>query len=205
MRTERGGRAVYHALAALLFAAVCAWSAAALCRELDRPPDEAASSPEPTETAAGGRFRGVLARDEERLAAGAFPGREAGARLSAFETGGGSALWFPACDGWEFLTPAALEALSPEELAALLDAPERESPDAPRLVYGFTLGCAALFEGDAPPAPGLCRLRIEGQEAAGRLLRVTTDALGRTMLLLRLTEFPQALYERRFVEGEIAG
>lgn len=201
MRTER---AVYHALAALLFAALCAWCAAALYRGLAGTPEEA-STPEETSTPAPTRFRGVLARDERAVEAGAFPGRDAGARLSASETGGGSALWFPGCDGWETLTPEALGALSPEELEKLLDAPARDRPENARLVFGFTLSCAALLEAGAAPAPGPCRLTIDGEEAGGTVAAVKTDALGRTMLLLRLTDFSQALYERRFVEGEIAG
>ena len=35
------------------------------------------------------------------------------------------------------------------------------------------------------------------------LISVTADAMGRRMLLLRLTEFPEALYEMRAVEGTI--
>jgi hypothetical protein len=86
---------------------------------------------------------------------------------------------------------------------ALFEAGERTDA-MPRLVYGFTLSCAALFEGESTPDPGPCVLRIEEiGEVRARLLSVTTDALGRRVLLLRLTEFPEALYETRFVEGEI--
>ena len=199
MRTER---AVYHILAALLFAALCAWCAAALYERLERtsPPEtpaESAVSPQ------GARFRGVLAREEERVEAGAFPGAVPGARLAANETGGESALWFPSSDGLEGLAPLDLEKLTPEELETLLNSSPGERLDTPRLVYGFTLACAALLDGDASPAPGPCRLVIGGAEAKGRLLSVTTDALGRRLLLLRLTEFPEALYNERFVEGEI--
>lgn len=204
MRTERRGeRSFYHALAALLFAALCAWCAAALYQRLENAPAAAEETTAPTGKPALGRFRGVLAREEESVEAGAFSGLDAGARLSASETEGESALWFPSSDGWEFLTPDALEALGADALEEMLASPERERAAAPRLVYGFTLWCAALFEGDAPPAPGPCTVVIDGAEAKGRLLAVTADALGRRTLLLRLTEFPQALYERRFVEGEI--
>ena len=144
-------------------------------------------------------------RQEEALEAGAFSGLGAGSRLSAAETGTESALFFPASDGWEFLSPADFERLTPETLEALLR--EAETPELcerPRLVYGFTLCFAALFDGQTPPAPGACTLTLDGfGPAKARLLSVTEDALGRTILRLRLTAFPQELYELRVVEGEI--
>ncbi len=202
-RAERGGeRLFYHALWALLFAAACAWFAAALYARLEAP-DAAAPAETAPASPGGGRFRGLLLRREERVDAAAFPAVTSGTRLSAAETGGESALYFIGCDGWEALCPADAERLTPERLAELLAAPAPEPREGARLVYGFTLGCVALFEGEAAPQPGRCRLRIDGAEAEAQLLSVTTDALGRRALLLRLTDFPQALYERRFIEGEI--
>ena len=202
-RSERG---FYHALAALLFAALCAWGAAALWLRLDKAPTGRGNAPPaPSSAPAGGRFRGVLLRQEEALEAGAFSGFGAGSRLSAAETGTESALFFPASDGWECLSPADFERLTPETLEALLR--EAETPELcerPRLVYGFALCCAALFDGQTPPAPGACTLTLDGfGPAKARLLSVTEDALGRTVLRLRLTAFPQELYETRVVEGEI--
>ena len=202
-RSERG---FYHALAALLFAALCAWGAAALWLRLDKATAGRGSAPPaPSSAPAGGHFRGVLLRQEETLEAGAFSGFGTGARLSAAETGTESALFFPASDGWEFLSPADFERLTPETLEALLR--EAETPELcerPRLVYGFALCCAALFDGQTPPAPGACTLTLDGfGPAKARLLSVTEDALGRTVLRLRLTAFPQELYETRVVEGEI--
>lgn len=200
-RTERP---FYHALAALVFAAACAWCAAALYTGVDGF-QSPAQTPAPTESA--GRFRGVLLRREARVAVSAFPGVEEGERLSAERTGTESALFFPGGDGWEFLTPADAERLTPERLEALLSDGEKEPGDEARLVYGFEQYCAALYEGEAVPAPGPCRLRLAGEEGElrARLLSVTTDALGRRTLLLRLTDFPQALYSARFIEGEIEG
>jgi len=205
-RSERSGeRLFFHALAAMVFAAVCAWSAAAIyggCRTAEAP--EAA--PAAAEGGGAGSFRGVLLRREEALPAGAFAGTESGARLSAPETGTESALYFPSCDGWEFLSPADAGRLTPESLEALLNAEYRPAPSpSPRLVYGFDTLCAALFEGDAAPLPGPCRLRLMGldEDVEARLLSVTADPLGRTLLLFRLTEFPEALYEMRIVQGEI--
>lgn len=206
-RSEHSGeRLFFHALAAMVFAAVCAWSAAAIyggCRTA-RAPEAAPVAAEGSGSA--GVFRGVLLRREEALPAGAFAGTERGARLSAPETGTESALYFPSCDGWEFLSPADAGRLTPESLEALLNAEYRPAPaPSPRLVYGFDTLCAALFEGDAAPLPGPCRLRLTGldEELEARLLSVTADPLGRTLLLFRLTGFPEALYEMRVVQGEI--
>ena len=200
-RTER---AFYHALAALLFAAACAWSLAALYRRMDAP-EPPAPTPAPTAAPAALRFRGLLIRQEQRLPAGAFPDAAPGARLSAADTGTESALYFPACDGWEGLKPEDAERLTPAGLERLLDAEPPETGDAARLVYGFSLLCAALTEGDVSPLPGPCRLTIDGAqgELAGDILSVTADALGRRMLVIRLTDFPEKLYELRTVEGEI--
>ena len=200
-RTER---AFYHALAALLFAAACAWSLAALYRRMDAP-EPPAPTPAPTAAPAALRFRGLLIRQEQRLPAGAFPDAAPGSRLSAADTGTESALYFPACDGWEGLKPEDAERLTPAGLERLLDAEPPETGDAARLVYGFSLLCAALTEGDVSPLPGPCRLTIDGAqgELAGDILSVTADALGRRMLVIRLTDFPEKLYELRTVEGKV--
>ena len=199
----RSERAFYHALAALVFAAACAWSLAALYARLDAP----APSPPPEETAAPAscRIRGLLIRREERLPAGAFPDAGAGARLSAADTGSESALFFPACDGWEGLRPEDADMLTPGGLERLLNAEAPARTNAPRLVYGFTICCAALLEGEASPVPGPCRLTLDGVEDELRadILSVTADALGRHMLVMRLTDFPEKLYEMRTVTGKV--
>lgn len=207
-KTDKSARMFYHALAALVFTAVCAWSAAALYTLVGTDAREpAAETPEPAPTRIAGRFRGILLRYEERLPAGAFPAAEAGTRLSAAETGTESALFFPESDGLEYLTPGDAESLTPGKLEALLEEGPGELEDTPRLVYGFTIFCVALLEGRDPPMPGPCRLTLDGAEnrVHADLLSVTTDALGRSMLLLRLTEFPEALYEMRAVTGTIEG
>ena len=201
-RTER---AFYHALAALVFAAVCAWSLAALYTLFDRTGEEK-PVPEVSDAPAACRFCGLLIRHEQRLPAGAFPGTKAGMRLNAADTGTESALFFPECDGWEGLSPEDALRLTPGGLERLLSAAPPEPEDGPRLVYGFTLTCAALLEEGASPLPGPCRLSVDGveDEITADLLSVTADAMGRRMLLLRLTEFPEELYEMRVVFGEIA-
>lgn len=200
-RTER---AFYHALAALVFAAVCAWSLAALYTLFDRTGEEE-PAPEVSDAPAACRFCGLLIRHEQRLPAGAFPGTKAGMRLNAADTGTESALFFPECDGWEGLSPEDALRLTPGGLERLLSAAPPEPEDGPRLVYGFTLTCAALLEEGASPLPGPCRLSVDGveDEITADLLSVTADAMGRRMLLLRLTDFPEQLYEMRAVEGTI--
>ena len=207
MRIDRDGeRLFFHALAAMLFAAVCAWCTASLYTRLegaDAPRPSAAPSAAP----AGGSIRGVLLRREQAVEASAFPDARAGERLSAERTGGESALFFPDSDGWAFLSPADSERLTPERLEILLQADAREQPGSARLVYGFEQLCAALCEEDEPPMPGPCRLRLDGfpEEIDARLLSVSTDALGRVTLIIRLADFPPELYNIRFVEGEIEG
>ena len=200
-RTER---AFYHALAALVFAAVCAWSLAALYTLFDRTGEEE-PAPEVSDAPAACRFCGLLIRHEQRLPAGAFPGTKAGMRLNAADTGTESALFFPECDGWEGLSPEDALRLTPGGLERLLSAAPPEPEEGPRLVYGFTLTCAALLEDGASPLPGPCRLSVDGveDEITADLLSVTADAMGRRMLLLRLTDFPEQLYEMRAVEGTI--
>ena len=205
MRTERGGeRLFYHILAALLFASLCGWSAAALYLRIPSG-EPSVSASEPETVPQGGRLRGLLIRREKAVEAGAFPEAVDGTRLSAGETGDESALYFLGCDGLEALSPDGLDALTPERLEKLLAAdPPEGGAGAGRLVYGFTLLCAALYEGDEPPLPGPVRLRLDGLgELDARLLSVTSDALGRNMLILRLSEFPEELYRMRVVTGEV--
>ena len=144
-RTER---AFYHALAALVFAAVCAWSLAALYTLFDRSGEEK-PVPEVSDAPAACRFCGLLIRHEQRLPAGAFPGTKAGMRLNAADTGTESALFFPECDGWEGLSPEDALRLTPGGLERLLSAAPPEPEEGPRLVYGFTLllgsGFCSLF------------------------------------------------------------
>ena len=79
-------RLFYHALAALVFAAACAWCLAALYTQLDAAPPPG-PVPEASAAPAQRRFRGLLIRQEQRLPAGALPGTEAGTRLNAASSG----------------------------------------------------------------------------------------------------------------------
>ena len=192
----------YAALTALLFLAVSAWAGAALFGRIPAPQGaEESSPPQP-----GGSLRGIVLRQEQVFPSGEAPAvAEDGKRLSARETGRGSGLYFDSADGWEFLTPADAEALSPEKLDRLLETAPRAAGGA-RLVTGRAFFYAAFLEGDVPPEAGaVLRLRFEGRDGllAARVLSAETDGAGRTALLLRLTEGEDFLGRARFVEAEI--
>ena len=140
----------YAALTALLFLAVSAWAGAALFGRIPAPQEaEESSPPQP-----GGSLRGIVLRQEQVFPSGEAPAvAEDGKRLSARETGRGSGLYFDSADGWEFLTPADAEALSPEKLDRLLETAPRAAGGA-RLVTGRAFFYAAFLEGDAPPEAG---------------------------------------------------
>ena len=195
-----GSSRFYAALAALLFTAACAWFGAAVFRSL--PPAEAAASPAPTPVA--GRFRGIVLRRELVLPADALPEAREGERLSAGETGVGSALFFAGTDGLETLSPADAEPLTAAAVEGLLAQVPAEDAASGRLVLGRELYIAALWEGDEAPTPGGCRLRLDsGEVLRAGLLRVTVDAGGRAALLLRLPLGDSTLLTTRFTAGEI--
>jgi len=197
LRTD--GRGFYHALAALLFAAVCAWLAAWLYGGLGQ--RAAAEEPPPPEA---GKIRGILLRRELALPPGEIPDQaEDGRRLSAPESGHGAGLFLADTDGLERLSPEDAEALTPEKLDALLAAAPEEGEHAGRLVLDFACVCAAFYEGAAAPAPGPCRVRIDGAgEFEARVVSVTKDARDRTAVLLRIPE-AEPLARLRFVTGEL--
>ena len=202
-RTERGEGPFFHALSALVFTAACAWLGAALYGKLTAP---APSAPEAAPVGIG--FHALVLRRELVLPPAAAPaGAREGDRLSAAETGTESALFFLGCDGLEQLSPLDAETLTPgklDRLSSLSPAPADEA--APRLVFGWDVYLAAGLDGGAAPAPGPCRVTIGSVgEFRACLLTADTDADGRTALLLRVTEVPEALYRLRFVEGTIAG
>ena len=193
----------YAALTALLFLAVSAWTGAALFARLPAPRKPEEESPPPSQA---GSLRGLLLREERPLAPGEIPpGAEDGKRLSAGETGGASGLFFAFSDGYECLTPADAEALTPEKLDRLLEAAPRD-PGAAKLVTGRAVLFAAFFEGDAPPEAGAAlRLRFDGGDRSlpARVLSAERDGTGRTALLLRLMEGEDFLCRTRFAEAEI--
>ena len=184
----------YAALAALLFAAACAWLGAALYAAL-----VPAEAPDAGESPSGGRLRGILLR-HELLLAEAIPGAAEGERLSAAETGTEPGLFFSGTDGYEFLSPEDARPLSPEALDRLLALPPEKSGGA-KLVTGWDCCCAALLVSGEPPAPGArCRVRLDG---ADRAYEAAVLAVDENAVLLRFTEGLELLCRLRFVEGEI--
>lgn len=194
----------YAALAALLFTAVSAWAGAAL---FGRIPEPEAAPAEPEPTAAPGSLRGMVLRWEQALSPEEIPaGAADGERLSAAESGLGSGLFFAGADGYEYLTPADAQALTPEKLDRLLAAAPRKA-GAGRLVTGRAFFCAAFLEGGGPlPEAGdLLRLRPKGLDRpiTAEVVSAAEDAAGRRALLLRLTEGEELLGRTRFLESEI--
>ena len=201
MRTDRrGARLYYHALAALLFAAVCAWLGAAVFGALavqDALREETPPVP--------GRLRGILLRRERALSPEEIPaGAEDGMRLSAAETGGEAGLFLSGADGLEGISPEDADALTPAGLDALLALKAEREEDGGRLVLDFACCCAAFYKGDASPSPGPCRVCIDGAgDYEGRVVSAARDEEGRTALLIRIPEGDAALYRLRFVTGEL--
>lgn len=182
----------YSALAALLFTAACTWAGAAafagLCSPESAPPPTG-NEKEPAE------LGGIVLRREERVSLGAAP--EAlpdGQRLSAAENpyGRESVLFFTDCDGFEYLSPEAAQALCPDTLDTLLSArAETGAADSARIVRGCDWYYAAfLRRGDVPEEGDVCRLLFDSFSEPVRALLISSrrDGSGRTALLFRLTE-----------------
>ena len=125
-----------------------------------------------------------------------IPGAASGKRLR------GLGVYFSACDGWESISPEALEDMRPAALAALAESGP-ESVGAARLVEDSIWYYAALLQRGDCPAPGPCRLRFAGfpRSVPARLLEVRQED-GQTLLLFRLTE-GGAYLNIRLIEAEI--
>ena len=192
MRSIRKGREspILMLPAALLFLGLCAYLGAFLldaAQALQTPAVPAAAE---TQTA----LWGAAIRRERATAP--FPGAEDGKRIR------GQGIYFSACDGYESLSPADLEALGPAALRCLTERPPEE-PGSARLVEDAAWYYIALLTGGDCPAPGPCRLRIAGFSRAvpARLLSVR-EVEGERLLLFRLTE-GGAYLKLRFIEAEI--
>jgi len=182
----------YSALAALLFAAVCAWMGAALYSALPPPGTLSAVFAADEELP---MLYGIVLRREEALDAGLSQNSQYDA-LTRFPAGAvlfpeeearmESVLYCAASDGLEYLSPSDAEALTPGSLDKLLASEPKKAGKA-RLIYGFDFYYAAFSEAAPDISPGPCRVCFDGTEEIyhGSILSVSTEE-GRCALLIRL-------------------
>ena len=178
------------AVAALLFLGACGYLGVFLFEGLSA----LTEAPSPLPPEAPTALRGVALRNERVI--DPVPGAEDGKRLT------GRGIYFADCDGYETLTPALLDTLTPEDLTALLREPPGEIGRA-RLVEENAWYYAALLPCGEAPAPGPCRLRFSGfgESVPARLTEVREEKSG-TLLLFRLLQGGEYL-NLRFTEAEI--
>lgn len=179
-------------MAALMFAAVCAYVGAAFFGGTDFSKETGLQSPQ-TQTV----LYGIALRRESALSG--TPDLPDAQRLSAASvsdlSGAQTAIYCSGCDGFEYLNPDALSGISADTLEELLEAEPSGNTDGGKFVYGFDWYFAAfLTQGEAPAINTHSRLKFtqNGSEANGRLVSVVTDG-GRTVLVFRLLDFSPGL------------
>lgn len=193
------------AVAAVLFLAACAYLGAALLPV--RGGAEAAEEL-PADGHGGVTVRGIAVRSERALEAGAdSAGLENARRVSAASLAArglfdGSAVYFDECDGYELLTPALLDGLTPTRLDAIMGLSRAESSGG-RLVTSREWYIAAYAD-SALPESGRVRLSIEDMTGFLDAQVVSTAAEGgRFTVLLRLTDGSADALKMRMISGEI--
>lgn len=205
-----GSSRFFSALSAVLFLALCAYVGAALY------PTGTASAADiaPAVTAAPVLMRGIAIREEQsfdcssraesglRLAAGSvFGTAKDGSALCTPD----SAVFFAECDGYEGLSPALLNELTPEALEVLLSS-KPDKRGSCRLVTGRDWYYAALAPDDftTPPRPR-CRLMFSDIDRAYDAYMISASAPenGQRMLLFRLTAGDDACLSLRQVSAYI--
>ena len=186
-------------VAAVLFAAVCAYVGAALyprlafpqalpaMAEKENPPlmlegialrrETALSLPEGS---------ALFARDGDRLSAEAALAAMTG---ESGEENPGSCMFLGFCDGLEYLSVEAARPLSVETVRALMEAEPADRPGDGRLVEGFDWYYAALTDYKGALPVGKYSLRFEGfeQSVKARLTELSRFHNGERALLFRLT------------------
>ena len=140
-------------------------------------------------------LEGIAVRRESVVSASsaALYAAEDGARLAASGGArtGGSAVFYSAVDGYEYLSPSALEDFSAGTVQALLASePQEYASAAGRLVEGFDWYYAALgAPGMAAPEKGEYELTFDGAEYPVTARLIAADFSGaRPALLFRVTE-----------------
>ena len=186
--------------AALIFLAVCAYSAAALYSRVERPEIETVSLLHLQESA---QLQGIVLRREQGLSFG-WGTRllaEDSRRLAAGETmavdlmgrellSPCSAVFFESSDGFEDLDPRDIDAEDVSALESLLDRKAGDKADA-RLVTDTAWYYWALCSSkDHLPGSGLCSVQFQGMEESvqAQIISLSETEGGKRAVLLRLTQ-----------------
>lgn len=186
-------------VAAVLFAALCAYVGAALYPRLASAgavPAMAENKP-PAVLLKGIALRRetvlsipegspLFARDGDRLSADSALAAMAG---DSRGENPGSCVFLACCDGLEYLSVEAARPLTVDCVRALLEARPEDSEGDGRLVAGFDWYYAALTDYKGALPKGKYSLRFEGfgESVKGRLVEVSRFESGERALLFRLT------------------
>ena len=185
-------------VAAVLFAAVCAYVGAAVYPRLS--PGEEAAAVMAEKAQATLHLEGIALRREQALSApaGAFAARRDGERLSGAavlaamageaEAGYGSCVFLEYSDALEELGPDAALPLSAGRVRSLMARKAEPQKGGARLVAGFDWYYAAVTDYRGGLPEGSCVLRFEGFDEAleGQLVEVSGFENGERALLFRL-------------------
>lgn len=179
-----GSGRFYALLTMLLFAAVCAYTGAAVFTALETSPGEAIPVPA---ISRGGELRGIILRREEKAPKTIIA--DAAERIAPGGDLAETALFFPDCDGYEQLSPADTFELNAEKLTKLMQTAPGYHAGA-KLIYGFDCYYAAFYSGHEDIEPGPCRLKFEGETESRRaeLLQVSKEDSGCTLLFRLLLD-----------------
>lgn len=189
-------------MAALMFAAVCAYVGAAFFGGTDF----SSETGEPTSQTQTVLY-GIALRRESALS-GTLDLPDA-RRLSAASVSelpdAQTVIYCSGCDGFEHLTPDVLSGMSADALEELLEAEPAGNADGGKFIYGFDWYFAAfLTQGEAPAISTHSRLIFDqnGSEAKGRLVNIIADG-GRTVLVFRILDFSPELLRVRKTQAVI--
>lgn len=182
-------------VAAVFFAAICAYLGAWLFPSISQMPDAtpalsaaetyialegiALRNERPVSAPGKARF---LPREGQRLAAGSL--LWSGGQGESLQCGK-SAIFMVGCDGFEYLAPPSADSFGAKTLSGLLNAQPEDSPGQARLVEGFYWYYAAFAPKSAPEiAPGRHYLKFEGFDKYCRALLIKCEETdeGRALL-----------------------
>lgn len=186
--------------AALVFLAVCAYTAAAVYSRVEQPEIETVALAHIQDSA---RLEGIalrreqglslswgtrlFARDSRRLAAGEALGRDLMGQTLYSPC---SAVFFSDCDGFEYLDPGDIDPANVSALEELLDSKGGERSDS-RLVTDTAWYFWALVSSNEPiPGSGSCTVQFDGMEESvnAHIVSLSESQNGKRALLLRLTQ-----------------